>query len=467
MGEISMHNSPLHADYLRVVKNYKAYFIGYTGRFHTESQDFRITSILAVDRVKDFVNNVGDVIHIEFYMPLGDFIYALYREDKWRAEDRTRLETRLYENLEFTQTTKDERNNYLHERYKAIVAPDILEGMDPDMLRIENRDELNRGDMLLIQMQLVDLWDEPLQMVKVSGVITDEDRTEVLEEWLYNQPRQILVKGKGLVDLVSVYPIDNEERISRLVVPSGTRIADFPKFIQERGGGIYLGGVGSYIQMTETEPGVRKKVWYIYPLFINNVRWAQITKIRMLSYQPKYAMETRYTWWIEGIIIHMVVQMIKKDPAVNEDRIANRPRGISVNDADQMIGDSTTISGGKVSHHGHWVNTHLLAKPRNDEMDVTLDPTIRRTSNFFAAGTNAISNIGYRMDVRWNHGVENIVFPGMGCRVYIEAGDGDILVRNGILLFAHTTTSRVGEGMKTDEWDRSCLLSVYMPEVGQ
>lgn len=45
----------------------------YTAKLHTVDEDFDVMKIVTIDIIRDYLNNIGDAITIEFIMPLGEY----------------------------------------------------------------------------------------------------------------------------------------------------------------------------------------------------------------------------------------------------------------------------------------------------------------------------------------------------------------------------------------------------------
>ena len=120
MLESTMHleNTPIWAAVRKIFKeDQKPVRFAYTAKIHTVKEDFDVMKIVTVDIVRDYVNNIGDIVMIEFVMPMGEYVKRFFPY-------RTNMELTIFrKQLEeigevFKKNAKTEA-----ERFKVVFLP--------------------------------------------------------------------------------------------------------------------------------------------------------------------------------------------------------------------------------------------------------------------------------------------------------------------------------------------------------
>ena len=116
---MEIEQTALWADIRKIMSDgAKSVRFEYTALIHTAKEEFKAYQILSIDTVRDYVNNIGDAITLEFTLPLGDYTKLFY-------PNRSNLEITI-SRVELAEIGDKKASNKSteQERYKAIFLPE-------------------------------------------------------------------------------------------------------------------------------------------------------------------------------------------------------------------------------------------------------------------------------------------------------------------------------------------------------
>ena len=446
--------SILYPDIADILKDGQQHTTTYSAILHTDTIDLDVHTLVSIDIVRKYHEAMGDTIYAKVYIPLGDFIFAMYSNTVGRVEGS---KFKITDNVEMTLITLSQHAGVSHVRYKATIPPQVFDGLQPEFLMQNGLNELNRSGMHIIDVQLVPLLTEPLLLAKVRGVANEYTRKMLLETWLKGSTDEISVVGGGLIDKVIVTDPENTEPTNQLVIPTGTRTVDLPAYIQKHGGGLYAGHIGSYVQSVDG-----KNNWYVYPLYWGNPYKDSDEKLRIFILDERYVTDHDVTYLYKDKVLSIIAGESSGSTAAAEGISAKAPKGFTLDDGDNIIGDTIAIKGGKLTANPERIRKNVFFQNSADQMNPTLDLKERRTTNYYVAASHTTAVSGERVDVIWQGGHPGLLFPGMGVRCYRDV-DGQVLEQDGILHFNHTLISTATEGLGENTFQRVTMLSIFIP----
>lgn len=424
----------------------------YRGQLHTELDDLMVTKVVAIDTVRDYAKNIGDYVHIEFVMSLGDYVSKLYPH-------RANLEFSI-KTITLTEVSnqKDPHTADRIERYKAVFLPQ--ENMVANATDIEHYDpeSLNKADIVTVKLQLLDRSLEPLRIKTASGIFRQISQKTLLHSILTGESNKILVDGKPCIDGADVVEPDNQQLAKHVVISDDKLLTDIPTYIQEHMGGVYTSGIGNYLQ---TYKG--KKLWFVYPLF--NIKRFDMLVDKLIIYaipEDRYP-ELDRTYQQEGSVIKILANTTKRYTDSADSELMNKGSGFRMADANAFMKKPVSLKDGKLTSQRARLNRELITKERPDGLNFA-PPTGKISSNPFIEYSRLIARDLGRVDLTWDHANPDLLYPGMPCK-YVYLVKGQMMELKGNLMFCHTYASAEGSGIHGRLYRTRCQLSLSVEKA--
>lgn len=257
MASYQIEQTPLWLEVKAIVNSgKKPVKYSYKGMLHTEKEDIPILKVINIDIHRDYVNNVGDRIHIEFQMALGDYVSRLY---PYRANLEFSIKKIL---LHETGGARDVEENIKIEKYKAVFMPEENPHVATTELEMIDVGSMNNMDLVIVKLDLLNRSLEPLRIKTVEGVFRNVTQKQVIHSLMMGESNKVKVEGKPAIDGIDLVEPNNTGINNHVVVKSGLRLVDLPSYLQYSMNGVYNAGIGTYLQTYND-----KKLWFVYPLF--------------------------------------------------------------------------------------------------------------------------------------------------------------------------------------------------------
>lgn len=448
MAELSIEKTSLWADIKDVFQSgAKPVKFEYRAMIHTVKEDIPVTKILSKDCVRDYANNVGDVIKTEFIIPLGDYITRIY---PYRAN----LEFTIKRILLTDDTQKKQDNSRIAtERYKAIFLVDENPNYTGTEYEQMDMDSLNTIDIVHVKLQLLDRSLEPLRIKTVSGVYRQTNQKTLLHALLAGESMKIKVDGKTAIDGVDIVDPDNNELKKHVILPSGTRLTSFPTYLQENMGGVYSAGIGNYVQTYGD-----KKMWFVYPLF-RAERFKKSKDDRVIFYavtSGKYNGADR-TYLKDGSILKVAATSQRKYGDSADIDYINSGSGFRMADPRSYLKKPVNITADGPKPARGSLNTEVAAEPREDGLNYA--PRIAASANPFKEYSRVNARNMARIDFVWENADPELLYPGMPCK-YVFMEDGKVIELQGTIVFVHATTQLQGQGISGKMYCTNCAVTI-------
>lgn len=433
MAGVDIERTSIWADIRDVIQSgKKPVRFKYLGTIHSEKEDCPIYKISNIDNIRDYANNIGEVIHITFIIGMGDYMSRIYP---------------FKDNLEFTikrieqeESSTDPRKNapILVERYKAIFLTEenpILRNSDLDLYDTET---LNKTQLIDVHLQLLPRSLEPLRLKTLGGIFRNCTQKRLIHNLVGGESIKVLVDGKPAIDGIDIVEPDNTDIVAHAVIPHGMHMTSIPTYLQERINGVYNAGIGTFLQ---TFNG--KKIWFIYPVFDH--RRFDKTSQRVIIYgvpQEKLQGIDR-TYRKDGNIMHIVATAGKKYQDHTDIDSVNLGSGFKMPDARSMMKKPVELTVDGPKGNRARLNHEVVMTERNDGINYAPMSTQGPSGNPFLEYSKIISRHSGRIDLVWENSDPEIIYPGMPCKyTFLE---NDVVVElKGTIVFIQTLSSLQG-----------------------
>lgn len=448
---LPLEKTPLWLDIKRILygKTNRVRF-EYKGIIHTAKEDFDITKILTIDIVRNYVKNIGDEIFLQIMMPLGDYVKRLYPH-------RQNLEITLKRTSLFEAGQEKNTNDLIDvERYKAVFMYDKnpqVKTTDYDNI---DKISLDMSQVLTIEFQLLNRSLEPLRIKTTGGIFTNKNPKEVMVSLLGGESLKVLVDGKPSIDGIDIVEPDNTEKLAHVAIPQGTHITAIPTYIQERMGGIYNAGIGTYLQTYR-----KKRYWFVYPLYkYTRFKTDKGPKAIFYSTPPYRFPIVERTFRVEGDNVYILAMSTKKYMDKAEADMMNTGIGFRQADARAFMGKPVLVSkDGPVGSRNNLVNEVIL-KGRDDGLNYAPVSNDRISANPFKQYSLINAKNGANLKFTWYNANPNLLYPGMPCKyVYLE--NDKVKEINGVILFVHISIDPEQKGVLGVSYYTHCDITIF------
>lgn len=444
----NIENTTLWNDVKKIISS-KTINVEYdlTALIHTEKEDFTVLKLTNLDIVRDYSGSIADQIYIETRIPLGDYVKRLHPY-------RNNLELSI---KKIPKSGKDKTK--LVKRYKAI----FLEEENPKVAGTDytrfSHEQLNNTEILTVKFQLLELTIEVTRILTVSGVFRNFKQEDLIRTVLFNHSNQITINGKPVVDGVDIVKLDNTVPVKQVIIPDGTTITTIPTFLQEKVGGIYNSGIGTYFQVYKD-----KKMWFVYPVAKTDRFNEPVDKVIFYSVPNGRLKSIEKTYRIENTVTYIVVTGGKSYRDSAELSYMNEGVGFRTTDARAFMKKPVIMTEDGPKGLRSNLNTEVIAKERSDNLNFApmvgkSNPNRGITINQFLEASIVNIRKLARVDVVWENGNIDLLYPGMPCK-YIFLEVNKIIELNGTVVAAHSTTAVMGNQVTSDKYKTSITVTL-------
>lgn len=340
--------------------------------------------------------------------------------------------------------------------YRGVISNAKNEQVEDNYGGTHSEEEANRLGFVDVDIQLVDLAIEKLRMQSVSGIYRGMTTTDVVQG--------VLTKVSGQLDLavdegvrgVDMVPGMNDAVRDHIVVPNGTKVTDFPTFVQKHAGGVYGSGIGYYFQ---------NGIWYVYPEY-NVQRFDKTPKTLNVFNIPQNKLpgiERTYVVDDDRLLILATGTTVHSD--MTESQQLNDGNGVRFANADKILNGYHTVASNKVNvSRADNVEEFYITSRRSGLNQAPLSDR-RITSNPYHELSELSRRIGSVVQVEWQHADADLIYPGMPVR-YVYSEDGLVREVFGVILGCDHFVAVQGPGMLASKYSCEAILHLYL-EMGE
>lgn len=422
----------------------------YKATVHTEKEDIEVMKFIQWDIIRDYVNNVGDMLFLEVVIPLGKYIKRIYP---------------YRDNLEITITRKrlgvsgSAPQNASEEtrRYKALLIPDTapkVQGTEFDQF---DEFTLDLGDIPYIQFQLLDRSLEPFRVLTVGGNFEQAKPGELITSVTMTKAKDILVDGKPALDGIDLVEPDNDAKRPWTTIPHALPLTSLPTYLQEKMGGVYRFGIGSYLQYFD-----QRATWFVYPLYTITRFFESVKKVIFYSVPKTRYQHVERTYRVDGDTLHIAIMEGKQYVDDGEASMVDTGIGYRQVDARAVVGSKPVeIKDGKVIAKRHRTNTEVTLKERKDGVNFTPASEVDISSNNFSRISRIARKLGTVLPLIWHNSDFSLLYPGMPAQYVFMAND-EMKTLEGVLIFNHTSVEPDAPGVMSRTHNTTTFVTLFV-----
>lgn len=382
---------------------------------HTKEKDIRYTEGFHIHDlviIRDYVNNIGDIIEASFSIPLGTFIYDIY-------DNLDNIEVTLKTEKQFFKSSNgiDKEPVVTVERYKAVYLRDKNSNIPNN--KENSKDDLNQNLPLILYFQLLDTSVESIRIKTTGGnpALEETDLKDIVRNIISTETANILVNNKPPIDFIQIEKFDNEKPIKDLVIPSFTRIIEIPDYIQEKSVGLYNAGLGCYIQKYTKKYEEYKKGFWVYSLYNPDKEDHGVYDI----YGPNdSAYSNTYPSAIfspEDDKLKILCSKITTLDTDKETGVMSEGSGFRIAKAESMMTKPITVRKGGPVFERTKLNTEVVYKEREDNINFAVNKGVY--FNNFTLSTEVFRRQGEYIHLECSNLDQDVISPGkIGNLVY-------------------------------------------------
>ena len=373
----------------------------YTGEVHTVTSDIPVMKIINFDEVCDYVNETGEIIWVDFAMPLGVYLRQLY-------PNRNNLEMTIFiQQLQAVGTNYASNTAPISIRYKAVFSTQnpTYTGGEYDLY---TQMQLDLIDIVNVKLQLINRSMECLRIMTISGVYTNIDMKQLMYGVIGGSASRMLVDGKNSLDGLDIVKPNNTIVYDQIVIREGTQLTSLPTYLQEKSYGVYNGGIGTFICRWN-----KGNYCFIYPLF-DQTRYSSDTKKLIIYSAPRLrTYGTDHTYRIDGNVVYILATSNKNFMDSGEAEYMRSGIGFTMADANAMMKKPITMTkDGPIANQSN-LNFNVSLKSRDDGLNFSPVADREVSANPFVQYSRILSREGAKIDFIWHNSNPDLIFPGM------------------------------------------------------
>lgn len=427
-------SSPIGRDLNDIVQKdyyYKPYFLHST-ILHTTEKDLNENDGLIIENLiihRDYIEGTGDYIEITLFCKLGTYIYDIYPYAEDLELSLTRYkQTRGGDGLETLSFTC---------RYKALFLLD--KNIDIPTNSLVPRETLDRQGYVSLKFQLVDYPVYALRNTTVQGSYSDrlsegQDMSykTLVKSILNGAIDTMAIDSRKPIDKINIEEPDNQEKIGTIVIPTGTPLFDLPTFIHEKGGGIYTGGIGTYVQHYSRKVGGDvDRVLFVYSLFRANKFAKEDNKVMFFVSPDKSWNIVDSTYKYRYNVLKVMTFPVEGMSSTKETVYRDEGEGFRTADADAVIDAPLEFTeDGPKYRFRDWL-TEISDKEQPDGLNNV--PYKGISNNHFVNASDILSRKGEYIILQAENVDPDYYYPGAPCQITMQLGNAMIRELYGII----------------------------------
>lgn len=369
---------------------------------HVGGENISVIGILSVTKKRDFLNDYYPVEAVEFQTT------GYIREVLIENMDKIEVTFKTYEIAQQAPFSLANLKNPKVRRYKAKLYLAESDFISQDNFAVNNADYMQKKLMVVVKLQLVEKGFEELKTRFVGGPYRDVSGGELIRHLIDYHANLNNDDVNTLINGVDVAPNESRDKRDHIVIEDGTSLVQAMHVINEKCGGMYPAGFSYYIY---------NNVWYIFPPYSLN-RFNEDSDRLIIVNLPKNRLpgiEKTFNDTTKTIIV-----LSTRDSTVKDKRESKRIEfgtGIRFADAAKLLNGFATAIGNRLNVNAEKNVNDLVVDHRSDGMNYMRFNNVKLTSAKNLELSRLAPSRGFMMRISWEHSREELIKPGMGCKV--------------------------------------------------
>lgn len=386
----------------------------------------------------DFVSNSAETVQIRLRLQP-----SVYFDRIVKYRDDLRI-----------QVIKDSGTDRLVTEYIGVPLVDRDVRAESNNTAAAQLDALDTTQLVAYEFQLLPPGFAEINNIPVSGIYPMSTVENVLATVMETETQKVNLTGYDKYKGMYFHrPVDNPNNYRQIIFPSGTRLKDVPRYLQNHNEyGVYSKGLGSFY---------KQNYWWIYPLFNTTLSDTHPRPIDIIRVPENKIPDLDHTFYRSDISMTVIAcgTGTHKDRA--DIRKQNEGLGQRVVMGDAVAGDTGYHynNGRAITTRADSMQEYKLSERRNGKEWTPID--LNPTGNVCAPMSVNALNEGEIVEVEWRNGDTGYLEPGHPLRYQYMHDDDTMTLRRGVLLGYRTDyipiTTQVTPMLK-----RTTILKIFL-----
>lgn len=387
---------------------------------HTQFDDLVLDKIVAYERMRDYVNNVGDYILLSFKINLGTYVKRIYPERDY---------------LMCTVNKKYATSSVkpINDQYKAVIVNDDGKTENLAALQTMTEADLNKDGLIDVELQLYPIEIEAFKQKFIEGIYKESTVTNLIGGLFAVNAKDIKLNGKEMDFKINMYPASNPTSYDNIILPSGLPLVNLPAYLQSTSYGVYNGDCGMYYQRY-----AGLNCLWIYPIYSRDRFEKEKDYIKLIIYK---ATNTRYdvvenSYSLMNNNLEVIGSTKSKLGERSVNNIMNRGDSYVTPNNAFLLNRDMEVTDDEVIYDSSKYLSGVKAVIRPDAM--LKAQFIPSTPNMYKARSDLIKGLMATVQVPWHFSNDEMVYPGMPVQYVTEDSIYGTRMQEGTLLSIFT-----------------------------
>lgn len=412
----------------------------------TGQVDITPMKVLAIDIVRDYEQNVGDVFLIEMAFPLGTYQHQI-------LPNKSNLTITLTRTT-LNETTGSTATNYpvSTQPYRAILLDSSSMAVEGNTIMSTDVNGANLVSTISVKFQLKDLTVEQSRMQSTGGILKNVKVGDAITALMTQMAKNLTVDQNHQILGVQVTPANNTQVYQHIVIPHGTRAIDVPTYIQHHYGAPYSSGMGSYIQ---------EGVWWIYPLY-DLTQYDTAKKGLTIINVPKNRMpgaNRTYRTTYNQVLVLATGTVRHAD--ISEQHQLNAGNGLRYADASKLFDNFANVKDNKATALRADNASEILGQNRPTGLNNITMASRSVTSNPMLMLSQMSQGLGSIVMATWENSLPSLITPGMPVRYMYEVAN-QVFELKGCVVKSQTHMRPVAAGLLPSPHRSTTVITCFV-----
>lgn len=394
--------------------------------------DIPAVKVVSVDKRADYETSYTDLVVLRVAMTGGVYANQVY---PYRGD----LEVTLTQYpIGEASVTPDNTGQVQGVRYQASLRDTGDPMLKGQSINLNSQDAMDLTNFLEIEFQLLEKTVEQLRMLSVGGVTRDCTVGDFLRTTLTTYGQSTSVSADSQLLGVDMADPSNQTQRDHIVIPHGrVGLLDLPDYVQQKCGGVYSTGLGSYI---------RDRHWYLYPL-LDYSKFDQADQTATILVVPpkKYSgIERTYRQDPGNLVLIASGEFnFKSDSDAQQ---LNHGNGVRYADASKLMESYVTTTGNKTLAARGAVNSEYVSTARANGLNNVKTAGNAITANPYEVASQLARRNGALVSVLWENSNDSLLTPSMLVQV-LYLVNGQVKALKGVIVKTQTNVAMTGVGL--------------------
>lgn len=375
---------------------------------HTKTHDIVPYKLLSFSVAALYAENVGATHFVKLQIPNGEYTAKVYP-----SKANLEVSIKIVGNAGKDNKTKSP----VVKRFRAIFPP----GQNPSPTGSSNglmsEEDQNAGGFQTILLELIDKGVEAMTLKNTGDCFSGITPEDLLRLIIGRESSQVQIDGQPAIQAIDIIKPTNQDPFSSIIIPDGTPVIKIPDYLQEKVGGLYSQGMGSFIQVFEG-----KRTFFVYPLYDYN-RFDNESRRLIIYMVPQSRFSgVDATCKVDGKIVKILTTSDVDMQDDNDVSGMNEGSGFRMTDARAMMKKPVLIEKDGIKASRAQLNHEVAIESRDDGYNKGTK-TLSPSSNPYKHYSKLLAASSQKVTIQWDHSNPDLIFPGMPCSfVFVQDG---------------------------------------------